>query len=94
MNKFSEYLSVKISIIVAGVYVVLNVYFQIENALAVFSVATLISFALWLSVWDFAASKNMPAYKRRAVFAIHVAASVIPPAVGVFYINYIAGGAG
>ncbi len=92
MDKFSEYLSVKIGIIVAGGYVVLNVYFGIMNVAAVFAVATLISFVLWLAVWDFSAAKNMPAYKHRIIFVIHVAASVIPPAVGVFYITYMAGG--
>ena len=91
MNKFSEYLIVKIGIIVAGGYVMLNVYF-ITSAVVVFVVATLISLALWLAVWDFAATKDLPTYKRRMIFMIHVAASVTPPAVGVFYITYMAGG--
>ena len=90
MDKFTEYLSVKIGIIVTGVYVMLNVYFQIQNAFIAFALAALISLALWLAVWDFAAAGGMPAYKRRMIFAIQVAASVVPPAIGVFYVNYIA----
>ncbi|MDD9883044.1 MAG: hypothetical protein OXU62_00675 [Gammaproteobacteria bacterium] len=93
MDKFTEYLSVKIGIIVTGVYVMLNVYFQIQNAFVAFALATLISLALWLAVWDFAAAGGMPAYKRRMIFAIHATASVVPPAIGVFYVNYIANAA-
>lgn len=91
MNKFSEYLSVKIGIIVAGFYVMLNAYFQISSAVVVFALAALISVALWLAVWDFAAAEGMPAYKQRMIFAIHAAASVVPPAVGVFYYTALRG---
>ncbi len=91
MDKFSEYLSIKIGIIVAGVYVVLSKMYFV-GLVATFVVATLISFVLWLAVWDFSAAKDMPAHKHRTIFVIHVAASVFPPALGVFYISTMGGG--
>ena len=88
MDKSSEYLSVKIGIIVAGVYAVLSLSsFKLTPT---FLIAALISSVLWRVVWNCSATTDMPAYKRRTIFWIHVAASAISPVIGVFLANYTA----
>jgi len=88
VDKFTEYLSVKIGIIVAGVIVALYWHFN-WSMMSVFVVALTVSLGLWLSVWDFAAHSQFSAYKRRMIFSIHVAASVIPSAIAILYVTSI-----
>lgn len=85
MNKFSEYLSVKIGLIVTGVAVMLH---QAKTSEAlVFVVSLLVSYALWRAVWDFAADAETPPGKHRIFFAIHVASSTVPSVIGLFYVS-------
>ena len=87
VNKFSEYISVKISIIATGVYLMLYHGFEgfVIRGAPIFIIVAFISYGLWRLVWTFGANESMSASKNRILFAIHVVATTSTPAIGVFF---------